>query len=84
MVFTAGFTPIPYKLITITAGVFSLNLPMFVLASVVSRGLRFFLFAWLIWRCGAPIKVFIDKISIFWRSLSTILLIVAASWLSNT
>ena len=52
---------IPYKLITITAGVFSLNLPMFVLASVVSRGLRFFLFAWLIWRYGAPIKVFIDK-----------------------
>ena len=33
----------------------------FVLASVVSRGLRFFLFAWLIWRYGAPIKVFIDK-----------------------
>ena len=61
VVFTAGFTPIPYKLITITAGVFSLNLSMFVLASVVSRGLRFFLFAWLIWRYGAPIKVFIDK-----------------------
>ena len=61
VVFTAGFTPIPYKLITITAGVFSLNVPMFVLASVISRGLRFFLFAWLIWRYGAPIKVFIDK-----------------------
>lgn len=61
IVFTAGFTPIPYKLITITAGVFKLSLPMFVLASVISRGLRFFLFGWLIWKYGAPIKGFIDK-----------------------
>ncbi len=61
VVFTAGFTPIPYKLITITAGVFRINLPMFVVASVVSRSLRFFLIAWLIKRFGAPIKMFIDK-----------------------
>lgn len=61
IVFTAGFTPIPYKLITITAGVFKLNLPMFFIASIVSRGLRFFLVAWLIYRFGPPIKGFIDK-----------------------
>lgn len=61
VVFTAGFTPIPYKLITITAGVFNLNIPMFLIASVISRGLRFFLIGWLVWRYGAPIKVFIDK-----------------------
>lgn len=61
LVFTAGFTPLPYKLITITAGVFDINFWMFVLASVVSRGMRFFLVAGLIWRFGAPIKRFIDK-----------------------
>ena len=61
VVFTAGFSPIPYKLITITAGVFRLDLPMFVFASIVSRGLRFVLISWLIWKYGAPIKTFIDK-----------------------
>lgn len=61
VIFTAGFTPIPYKVFTITSGVFDLNMPMFVLASFISRGLRFFLIAYLIWRFGASIKHFIDK-----------------------
>ena len=61
IVFTAGFTPIPYKLITISSGVCDINLAMFIIASIVSRGLRFFLIAWLIWKYGAPIKAFIDK-----------------------
>lgn len=60
-VFAAGFTPIPYKIFTIAAGVFAINFPMFVLASIVARGMRFTLFAWLIWKFGAPIKTFIDK-----------------------
>ena len=41
--------------------VFTLDLPMFVFASIVSRGLRFVLISWLIWKYGAPIKTFIDK-----------------------
>lgn len=61
IVFTAGFTPLPYKLITISGGLFNINLPMFIIASVVSRGMRFFLVAALIWKFGAPIKSFIDK-----------------------
>lgn len=61
IVFTAGFTPLPYKLFTITGGLFGINLAMFVVASVISRGLRFFLIGWLIWRFGAPIKGFIDR-----------------------
>lgn len=61
VVFTAGFTPIPYKLITITAGVFEINFTLFVIASVVARGARFFLIAWLIKLYGPPIKRFIDK-----------------------
>ena len=61
VIFTAGFTPIPYKVFTITAGVFNINFVMFVLASIISRGARFFLIAWLIWKFGPSIKVFIEK-----------------------
>ncbi len=63
LVFTAGFTPLPYKIITISAGVcLGLeNFFIFVLASIISRGMRFFLVAGLVWKFGAPIKKFIDK-----------------------
>lgn len=61
IIFTAGFTPIPYKLFTISAGAFDLSFPLFVLASAVSRSARFFLVAGLIWKFGAPIRAFIDR-----------------------
>ena len=61
IVFTAGFTPLPYKLFTITGGLFHINFVMFLIASIVSRGMRFFLIAGLIWKFGAPINSFIDK-----------------------
>lgn len=61
IIFTAGFTPIPYKVFTITSGVFDINLVMFFIASVISRGARFFLIAFLIWKFGPEIKRFIDK-----------------------
>ncbi len=61
IIFTAGFTPIPYKVFTITSGAFEMNLIMFIIASVVSRGARFFLVAYLIWKFGPSIKNFIDK-----------------------
>jgi len=61
IVFTAGFTPIPYKVFTISAGAFEINLFLFVLASIISRAGRFFLVAALIWKFGDPIKSFIDK-----------------------
>lgn len=60
-VFIAGFTPLPFKVFTIAGGMFDINFTMFILASVVARGLRFFLIAGLIWKFGAPIKTFIDK-----------------------
>ena len=60
-VFVAGLTPIPYKVFTISAGVFAINFPIFVLASVLSRGLRFFLVAGLIYRFGPSISSFIDR-----------------------
>lgn len=61
VIFTAGFTPIPYKVFTITAGVFQMNLFMFIVASVISRSARFFLVSGLIWKYGPSIKGFIDK-----------------------
>jgi len=57
----AGFTPLPYKLFTITAGAFHLDFKTFVLVSIVSRSARFFLVGGLIYRYGAPIKYFIVK-----------------------
>jgi membrane protein YqaA with SNARE-associated domain len=61
VIFTAGFTPIPYKVFTVTSGVFDINLMMFFVASVISRGARFFLVAFLIWKFGPGIKRFIEK-----------------------
>jgi len=56
----AGFTPFPYKVITIASGVTGLNLAVFMLASLVSRGARFFLLAALLWYFGPPVRRFIE------------------------
>ena len=61
VVFTAGFTPIPFKVITISAGAFDINFILFVIASTLSRSARFFLLSALIWKFGEPMRVFIDK-----------------------
>lgn len=60
-VFIAGFTPIPYKIFTIAAGVFKIDFVVFMIASLVSRSARFFLVGALIWKFGKPIREFIDK-----------------------
>jgi len=57
----AGFTPIPYKVFTISAGAFKINFPIFFLASAISRSARFFLVGWLIYAFGPEIKQFIDR-----------------------
>lgn len=61
IVFGAGITPFPYKVITIASGVVNLNLIVFGIASILARGMRFFLVAWLLKKYGAPMKVFIEK-----------------------
>ena len=60
-VFVAGFTPIPYKVFTISAGVFKIDFVVFMVASIISRSARFFLVAALIWKFGKPIRDFIDR-----------------------
>lgn len=61
VVLFAGVTPFPYKVITILSGATALSLPVFILASVIARGLRFFIVAALLWRFGAPIRDFIER-----------------------
>ena len=75
IVFTAGFTPIPFKIITISAGAFNINFPMFMIASTISRSARFFLVALLIKKFGKPITTFIDKYFNILSIVFTILLI---------
>lgn len=57
----AGFTPIPYKVFTISAGAFNINFPVFIIVSTISRSARFFLVGSLIYIFGPRIQTFIDK-----------------------
>jgi membrane protein YqaA with SNARE-associated domain len=61
IVFFFGVTPFPYKVITIASGTTGLNIAVFMLASVLSRGLRFFIVAALLYWFGPPIRDFIEK-----------------------
>lgn len=60
-IFTAGFSPVPYKLFTLSAGAFGISFPVFIVASIVSRAARFFIVAGLIYHYGPSIKGFIDR-----------------------
>ncbi|MDZ7268117.1 MAG: VTT domain-containing protein [candidate division KSB1 bacterium] len=75
-VFTAAFTPIPYKVFTIAGGVFQINFAEFVAASIVGRSLRFFLVAGLIRVFGAAIKEKIDRYFDWFALGFTVLLIL--------
>ena len=75
IVFGAGITPFPYKIITIASGVVHLNLAVFTIASIIARGLRFYLIAWLLYKFGAPMKVFIEK-NLGWLSVLLLVLLI--------
>ena len=75
IVFTCGFTPLPYKVCTITAGVAKISFLGFMIASVVSRSARFFLVAGLFGWKGEAIRPFIEKY-FNWLSLAFVLLLV--------
>lgn len=61
IVFIAGMTPFPYKVITIASGATQLDLVVFVIASIAARGLRFFIVCGLLYWLGPPIRDFIEK-----------------------
>jgi membrane protein YqaA with SNARE-associated domain len=71
----AGFTPLPYKLFTITAGAFKVDFGTFILASVVSRSARFLLVAAFIFKFGAPVRHFIER---YFNFLSILFLVLLA------
>jgi len=80
VVFLAGFSPIPYKLFTVTSGLMSMALVPFILASAVGRGARFFLVAGLIHWGGEPFASFIEKRvnAIGWAAVAAVGLLVVA------
>ena len=77
ILFTAGFTPLPFKLLTISSGIIHFNLISFILICVVTRGLRFFIVAYLTYRFGQKIGPFLDKQGAKWSIIiaGTIILI---------
>jgi len=77
-----GATPIPFKLITITAGFVSLSLWTFIWASILSRGFQFMLVGVLFWKFGAPIKGFIEKY-LAWISGGFLVLLVGGFFLAS-
>lgn len=76
LIIIKGMTPIPFKLLTIASGAFHFSLLWFTIASVISRSVRFFLVAGLLWKFGERVRTFIEK----WLTLLTtafVLLLVA-------
>lgn len=81
VIFVAGFSPIPYKVFTIAAGVAALNLPVFFVASVVGRGARFFLVAGLLVLGGDRFEMTLRKY-VEWIGWATLALVaIAIAWL---
>ena len=61
VIFVSGFTPIPFKVFTVSAGAFNIDFNLFLIASLIARSARFLIIGGLIWRFGEPIRSFIDK-----------------------
>lgn len=75
IVFGAGITPFPYKIITIASGVVHMNLIVFTIASIIARGMRFYLVAWLLKKYGETMRKFIEK-NLGWLSILFLLLLI--------
>jgi len=72
---TAGFTPLPFKLLTISSGIIHFNLISFIFICTITRGLRFFLVAYLTYKYGQKIGPFLDKQGTKWSILITLIII---------
>ena len=75
IIIAKGWTPIPFKFLTITSGALHFDLAAFAIASVISRGMRFFLVAGLLWAFGPPIRAFVEKRLALVTTLSLVVLI---------
>ena len=76
ILFLAGFTPLPYKVFTIASGLIGFNFLIFVLISLISRGLRFFLVSYLSYKFGYLFSEFMDKHGSKWFTIIGILIFI--------
>ena len=76
ILFLAGFTPLPYKVFTIASGLIEFNFFIFVLISLISRGLRFFIVSYLSYRFGNLFTKFMDKNGSKWFTITGILIVI--------
>ena len=77
IVLGAGITPFPYKLVTIASGVMRMNFGLFMLVSMIGRGLRFFLVAGALYKWGKPMQSYIEK-NLAWLSILFFVLLIGA------
>ena len=74
--FLAGFTPLPFKIFTITSGIINFNIFTFFIICLISRGLRFFIVAYFSVKLGKPFVSFLEKKGGMWFSIVGILIII--------
>ena len=76
ILFLAGFTPLPYKAFTISSGLIAFNLPIFIIVSIVSRSLRFFIVAFLSYKFGELFTEYMNKHGSKWFTVIGILIVI--------
>ena len=73
---TAGFTPLPFKLLTISSGIIHFNLISFILICIITRGLRFFIVAYLAYKFGEKIGPFLEKEGTKWSLIVSLIIVI--------
>ena len=76
ILFLAGFTPLPYKAFTISSGLIAFSLPVFIIVSLISRSLRFFIVAYLSYRFGEYFTKFMEKHGSKWFTIIGIIIVI--------
>ncbi len=76
ILFLAGFTPLPYKVFTISSGLIAFNLPVFIIVSLISRSLRFFIVAYLSYKFGQLFTEFMEKYGSKWFTIIGIIIVI--------
>ena len=76
ILFLAGFTPLPYKAFTISSGLIAFSLPIFILVSLISRGLRFFIVAYLSYKFGELFTQYMERHGSKWFTIIGIIIVI--------
>ena len=79
ILFTAGFTPLPFKLLTISSGFIHFNIISFIIICIITRGLRFFLVSFLTYRYGEKFGPFLEKQGTKWSIIITFFILIVAA-----